>query len=54
MISHLDPAEAESYDFKPVGDGFIMTAHFKDGTSSDYILTPMDDGQSFYLVSLNN
>ena len=54
FISSLDPAEADGYEFKPVGDGFIMTARFKDGREASYILTPMNEGQSFYLVSLNN
>ena len=54
FISDLDPANADGYEFKPVGDGFIMTAHFEDGREASYILTPMDEGQSFYLVSMNN
>ena len=53
-ISNLDPADADGYEFKRVGDGFIMTAHFKDGREASFILTPMDGGQSFYLVSLND
>ena len=35
-------------------DGFIMTAHFQDGREASFILTPMEGGQSFYLVSLND
>ena len=54
FISNLDPADAEGYEFKRVGDGFIMTAHFKDGREASFILTPMEGGQSFYLVSLND
>lgn len=54
FISNLDPADADGYEFKPVGDGFIMTAHFKDGRDASYILTPIEGGQSFYLVSLND
>lgn len=54
FISNLDPADADGYEFKPVGDGFIMTAHFKDGREASYILTPIEGGQSFYLVSLND
>ena len=53
-ISNLDPADAEGYEFNRVGDGFIMTAHFKDGREASFILTPMEGGQSFYLVSLND
>ena len=52
-ISHLDPADAENYEFKPVGDGFVMTAHFPDGQNASYILTPLDGGKSFNLISLN-
>lgn len=54
FISNLDPADADDYEFKPVGDGFIMTAHFKDGREASFILTPIEGGQSFYLVSLND
>ena len=54
FISNLDPADADGYEFKPVGDGFIMTAHFKDGRKASFILTPIEGGQSFYLVSLND
>lgn len=54
FISSLDPADADGYEFKPVGDGFIMTAHFKDGREASFILTPIEGGQSFYLVSLND
>lgn len=54
FISNLDPADAEGYEFKRVGDGFIMTAHFKDGREASFILTPMEGGRSFYLVSLND
>ena len=54
FISNLDPADAEGYEFKRVGDGFIMTAHFQDGREASFILTPMEGGQSFYLVSLND
>ena len=54
FISNLDPADAEGYEFKRVGDGCIMTAHFQDGREASFILTPMEGGQSFYLVSLND
>lgn len=53
FISSLDPADADEYEFKPVGDGFIMTARFKDGDEASFILTPIDGGRSFNLVSLN-
>ena len=53
MISSLDPGEAERYDFKPVGDGFIMTATYPDGSTASFILSPVDGGESYYLVSLN-
>ena len=52
-ISNFDPADAEGYEFKPVGDGFVMTAHFPDGQIASYILTPLDGGKSFNLISLN-
>ena len=51
FISNFNPAEAESLEFKPVGDGFVMTAHFPDGQTASYILTPLDGG--FNLISLN-
>ena len=54
LISSIDPADAESYEFEPVGDGFIMTARFKDGSTASFILTPMDGGQYFHLVALNH
>ena len=46
-------AEPENLEFKPVGDGFVMTAHFPDGQTASYILTPLDGGTSFNLVALN-
>ena len=51
FISNFNPAEAESLEFKPVGDGYVMTAHFPDGQTVSYILTPLDGG--FNLISLN-
>ena len=51
--SSLNPADAEGYDFQPVGDGYLMTARFADGTTSSFILTPLDGGASFDLVALN-
>ena len=53
FLSSFNPAEAESLEFKPVGDGFVMTAHFPDGQTASYILTPLDGGESFNLVALN-
>ncbi len=53
LISTLDPASADSYEFKPVGDGYIMTARFDDGTTASFLLTPMDGGNSFHLVAFN-
>ena len=52
-VSYFDPADADNYEFKPVGDGFVMTAHFPDGQTASYILTPLDGGKSFNLISLN-
>ena len=54
FISNFNPAEAESFEFKPVGDGFVMTAHFPDGQTASFIVTPLDGGKSFNLVSLND
>ena len=54
FISNFNPAEADSYEFKPVGDGFVMTAHFPDGQTASFIVTPLDGGKSFNLVSLND
>lgn len=53
FISNFNPEEADNFEFKPVGDGFVMTAHFPDGQTASYIVTPLDGGQSFNLVSLN-
>jgi len=53
FLSNFNPAEAENLEFKPVGDGFVMTAHFPDGQTASYILTPLDGGKSFNLVALN-
>lgn len=53
LISALDPAEADGYEFKPAGEGFIMTARYKDGRSASFLLMPMDEGQSYCLVSIN-
>ena len=52
LISSLDPADAEGYEFEPVGDGFIMTARYEDGSTASFLLTPMDGGQSFHLVAV--
>ena len=52
LISNLDPADAEGYEFEPVGDGFIMTARYEDGSTASFLLTPMDGGQSFHLVAV--
>ena len=51
FISNFNPADAESLEFEPVGDGYVMTAHFPDGQTVSYILTPLDGG--FNLISLN-
>ena len=53
FLSNFSPAEADNLEFKPVGDGFVMTAHFPDGHTASYILTPLDGGESFNLVALN-
>lgn len=54
LISSIDPADAESYEFEPVGDGFIMTARYEDGTTASFLLTPMDGGESFHLVAVGH
>ena len=51
FISDINPTDAVNYDFRPAGDGFVMTATFTDGSTSSYILTPLDG--SFHLLSLN-
>jgi hypothetical protein len=53
FISNFNPEEADNLEFKPVGDGFVMTAHFPDGQTASYIVTPLDGGKSFNLVSIN-
>ncbi len=53
FISNFNPADADNIEFKPVGDGFVMTAHFPDGQTASYIVTPLDGGSSFNLISLN-
>ena len=52
FISNFNPADADSLEFRPVGDGYIMTAHFSDGQNASYMLTPLDGGKSFNLVAL--
>ena len=52
FISNFNPADADSLEFRPVGDGFILTAHFTDGQNASYMLTPLDGGKSFNLVAL--
>ena len=54
FLSNFNPAEAENLEFKPVGDGFVMTAHFPDGQTASFIVTPLEGGTAFNLVSLNN
>ena len=46
FLSNFNPAEAENLEFKPVWDGFVMTAHFPDGHTASFILTPLDEGNS--------
>lgn len=53
FISGLDPADADDYEFQSLGDGFLMTARFEDGSTASFLLTPLDGGQSFDLVALN-
>lgn len=53
FLSNFNPEEAENLEFKPVGDGFVMIAHFPNGQSASYILTPLDGGKSFNIVALN-
>ena len=52
FISNFNPADANSLEFRPVGDGYILTAHFSDGQNASYMLTPLDGGKSFNLVAL--
>ena len=52
FISNFNPADADSLEFRPVGDGYILTAHFSDGQNASYMLTPLDGGKSFNLVAL--
>jgi hypothetical protein len=52
FISNFNPADADSIEFRPVGDGYILTAHFSDGQNASYMLTPLDGGKSFNLVAL--
>lgn len=52
ISSMMDPSDATNYEFKRVGDGYIMTARFDDGNVASFLLTPMDGGESFHLVSL--
>ena len=54
LITNLDPAEAGRYEFKPLGDGFIMTAVYDDGQTASFILTPIDGGDSFAMLSLRD
>lgn len=53
FISNFDPGEADNLEFRPVGDGFVMTAHFPDGQTASFMVTPLDGGKSFNLVSFN-
>ena len=53
FLSNFNPAEADSFEFKPVGDGFVMSAHFPDGHTASFIVTPLDGGDSFNLISFN-
>ena len=52
FISNFNPADAESLEFRPAGDGYMLTAHFSDGQNASYMLTPLDGGKSFNLVAL--
>ena len=52
FLANFNPSEAENLEFKPVGDGYVMTAHFPDGQTASFILTPLDGGESFNLVAL--
>ena len=53
LISDMDPAGASNYEFRPVGDGFIMTAIYEDGQTASFILTPIDGGNSYSMLLLD-
>ena len=53
LISDMDPAGASNYEFRPVGDGFIMTAIYDDGQSVSFIFTPIDGGNSYAMLLLD-
>jgi hypothetical protein len=53
LISDMDPAGASNYEFRPVGDGFIMTAIYEDGQTASFILTPIDGGNSYAMLLLD-
>ena len=52
FIANFDPALAEDLEFKPVGDGFVMTARFPDGQSASFMVTPLDGGETINFVAL--
>ena len=52
FIANFDPAQAEDLEFKPVGDGFVMTARFPDGQSASFMVTPLDGGETINFVAL--
>ncbi len=53
LISKIIPPENGRLEFRPAGDGFVMTAYFPDRRTASYILAPLDDGKSLKLISLN-
>ncbi len=54
LISKIIPPENGRLEFRPAGDGFVMTAYFSDGRTASYILAPLDSARSFKLISLNH
>lgn len=53
LISKIIPPENGRLEFRPAGDGFVMTAYFPNGRTASYILAPLDGGKSLKLISLN-
>ncbi len=53
LLSQTALENAEKCEFEPIEGGYILTAHFPDGSEGKYLLTVKEEDQSYFLISLN-
>ena len=53
-LTEVDPSDAIRYEFRRAGEGFVMTAHFPDGSKESYILFRKSSEDTYRLLTINN